>query len=152
MAVRDHHEYLTQKQSHCNCVVCSDKANNPASLQCKFFADGEGQVVGYYKVAEQVQGYNQLLHGGVASTLVDAAMTHCLFMQGIQALTAELNVRFVAPIAVGDAIKISARLVEHRWGLYQLEASLCVDGKACVTATAKFLQPKAGVIGVKPSP
>lgn len=101
--------YQDCKQSHSQCLVCGDATQNPLSLQCKFFADGKDQVVGYHKVNRQLQGYNNLLHGGVASSLVDAAMTHCLFMQGIKALTAEMTVRFVAPIKVGDAIKIVGR-------------------------------------------
>ncbi|MCS6178065.1 PaaI family thioesterase [Shewanella baltica] len=138
--------YQDCKQSHSQCLVCGDATQNPLSLQCKFFADGKDQVVGYHKVNRQLQGYNNLLHGGVASSLVDAAMTHCLFMQGIKALTAEMTVRFVAPIKVGDAIKIVGRIVSQRMGMYQLEASLYVADIACVTAKAKFIQPKTGVI------
>lgn len=44
-----------------------------------------------FAIAKQ---YIDLLHGGIASTLLDAAMTHCLLSKGIEALTAELNVRF----------------------------------------------------------
>lgn len=140
-------EYQNSKKSHSQCIVCGDKQQNPASLQCRFFADGDNQVVGYHKAEKQLQGYNNLLHGGVASTLVDAAMTHCLLMQGIQALTAEMTVRFIAPINVGDSIKIIGRLVKQRWGLFQLEAALYVGDKECVAAVAKFIQPKTGVIG-----
>jgi uncharacterized protein (TIGR00369 family) len=139
--------YQDCKQSHSQCVVCGDAKQNPLSLQCKFFADGDNQVVGYHKASQQLQGYTSFLHGGVASTLVDAAMTHCLLMQGIKALTAEMTVRFVAPIKVGDAIKIVGHLVSKRLGMYQLEAVLYVENKACVTAKAKFIQPRNGVIG-----
>ncbi|AZG72080.1 PaaI family thioesterase [Shewanella livingstonensis] len=138
--------YQDCKQSHSQCVVCGDAKQNPLSLQCKFFADGDNQVVGYHKVTQQLQGYNSFLHGGVASTLVDAAMTHCLLMQGIKALTAEMTVRFIVPIKVGDAIKIVASLVSKRLGMYQLEAALYVEDTACVTAKAKFIQPRSGVI------
>lgn len=64
-----------------------------------------------------------------------------------KALTAEMTIRFVAPIKVGDAIKIVGRLVSQRLGMYQLEAALFVNNKAFVTASAKFIQPKSGVIG-----
>lgn len=138
--------YQEGKQSHEQCIVCGDTKLNPLSLQCKFFADGDKQVVGYHKVSSQLQGYNSFLHGGVASTLVDAAMTHCLLMQGIKALTAELTVRFVTPIKVGDSIKIVGKLVKQRLGMYQLEASLFVDNCACVTAKAKFIQPRKGIL------
>jgi hypothetical protein len=38
-------------------------------------------------------------------------------------------------------------LVSQRLGMYQLEAALFVNNKAFVTASAKFIQPKSGVIG-----
>ena len=68
--------------------------------------------------------------------------THCRY-----SVNSLLTIRFVAPIKVGDAIKIVGRLVIQRLGMYQLEAALYVDNKAFVTASAKFIQPKSGVIG-----
>lgn len=42
-----------------------------------------------------LQEYEGQLHGRVISSLLDAAMTHCLFHHGIEAVTGELYVRFV---------------------------------------------------------
>lgn len=41
--------------------------------------------------------------------LLDAAMTHCLFRQGIEAVTASLKVRFVEPIPHATPLNIRAR-------------------------------------------
>ncbi|WJV56093.1 PaaI family thioesterase [Prodigiosinella aquatilis] len=105
-------------------------------------------------VSSQHQGYSGLLHGGITSTLLDAAMTHCLFMQGITALTAELTVRFMAPIRVSQALTVCARLLGQRRSIYQLEAWL-VSGlhiagqniaanQRLARASAKFIAPTAG--------
>ena len=106
----------------------------------------DNKVTAYYRVDEKHQGYTNLLHGGIASTLLDAAMTHCLLSQGIEALTAELNIRFHAPIKIGDSVQIIGRLLSQRRGIYLLEASLSVAKQICVKATGKFIQPKEGVI------
>ena len=86
--------YQACLQSHANCVACSDGAQNLHSLQFKFTSSADNKVTAYYRVDEKHQGYTNLLHGGIAGPLLDAAMTHCLLSQGIEALTAELNIRF----------------------------------------------------------
>ena len=73
-------------------------------------------------------------------------MTHCLLSEGIEALTAELNIRFHAPIKIGDSVQIIGRLLSQRRGIYLLEASLSVAKQICVKATGKFIQPEEGVI------
>mgnify|MGYP000181443879 FL=1 len=138
--------YQVCLQSHANCVACSDGVQNPHSLQLKFTPSADNKVTAYYRVDEKHQGYTNLLHGGIASTLLDAAMTHCLLSQGIEALTAELNIRFHAPIKIGDSVQIIGRLLSQRRGIYLLEASLSVAKQICVKATGKFIQPKEGVI------
>lgn len=138
--------YQACLQSHANCVACSDGVQNPHSLQLKFTPSADNKVTAYYRVDEKHQGYTNLLHGGIASTLLDAAMTHCLLSQGIEALTAELNIRFHAPIKIGDSVQIIGRLLSQRRGIYLLEASLSVAKQICVKATGKFIQPKGGVI------
>ena len=76
--------YQACLQSHANCVACSDGVQNPHSLQLKFTPSADNKVTAYYRVDEKHQGYTNLLHGGIASTLLDAAMTHCLLSQGIK--------------------------------------------------------------------
>ena len=138
--------YQSCLQSHAHCVVCSDGSMNPHSLQINFNQISENEVSAEYQVNKKHQGYTDLLHGGIASTLLDAAMTHCLLSKGIEALTAELNVRFHTPVLVGDTVQIIGRLISQRRGIYLLEATLSVAKQVCVKATGKFIQPKSGVI------
>ena len=143
--------YLNAKPSHDHCMVCGSRDNNPDSLELAFSQHQDGSVRAPFVVSQKHQGYTGLLHGGMTSTLLDAAMTHCLLMQGIKALTAELTVRFVAPICVGQTITICAQLLGQRRGIYQLEALLlsglhiagqCIAGEQCLArATAKFIAP-----------
>lgn len=135
-------EYYNAKQAHANCMVCGRVENNPDSLQLMFESDTEGGVTAQFQVTSRHQGYDGLLHGGMASTLLDAAMTHCLFTHGVQALTAELVVRFIAPIPVGQQVTVSAHLVSQKRGIYQLEGFITLGLQSLARATAKFIKPK----------
>lgn len=135
-------QYQVAKQAHTYCMVCGEQASNPDSLQLSFELDGEKGVTAVFDVTPRHQGYNGLLHGGMTSTLMDAAMTHCLFTQGIKALTAELVVRFMKPIQIGDQIRVSASLSGKRHGIYQLEAQINKGQRTLARASGKFIEPK----------
>lgn len=132
--------------SHRGCLICGDPRHNPYSLQLTFVVSDDGSVQGDFTASARHQGYNGLIHGGITSTLLDAAMTHCLFAAGIQALTAELKVRFVAPIAIGDALVINARLLASRRNLHRLEAEITRDQHCLARATATFITAGDGVV------
>jgi acyl-coenzyme A thioesterase PaaI-like protein len=138
--------YLNARLSHDQCMVCGSRENNPDSPELVFSQHPDGSVRAPFVVSLKHQGYTGFLHGGMISTLLDAAMTHCLFMQGIRALTAVLTVRFIAPVSVGQTITVCARLLEQRRGIYQLEAWL-ISGQhiageqRLARASAKFIIP-----------
>lgn len=98
-------------------MVCGSLDNNPDTVNLMFSEYPDGSVCADYTADHRHQGYTGLLHGGMTSTLLDAAMTHCLFMQGVQALTAELTVRFISPVCTGDKLMVCARLLGQRRGL-----------------------------------
>lgn len=70
---------------------------------------------------------------------------HCLFMQGVQALTAELTVRFISPVCTGDKLMVCARLLGQRRGIYLLEAWLTKGQQTVARATAKFIVPSQDI-------
>ncbi|SHO54938.1 Thioesterase superfamily protein [Vibrio quintilis] len=127
-------------------MVCGDIENNPDSLRLKFEEDAGGHVFSWFDVTARHQGYDGLLHGGMISTLLDAAMTHCLFLRDVEALTAELVVRFVAPACIGSKVKVSACLMKQRRGVYWLEGTICYQDQIIARADAKFIAPKGGVV------
>jgi acyl-coenzyme A thioesterase PaaI-like protein len=125
-------------RSHGFCVACG--AANPAGLKLKFRKEPDGSVRAAVFCRREVTGYDGLLHGGVAALMLDSAMTNCLFALGIAAFTAELNIKYKAPVAVGRAAEVSARLVSDMDPLYVLKAELKQDGAVKVLADAKFMR------------
>ncbi len=127
------------EKSHVMCSVCGTDENNYYSLGVKFSPLQSNSVQSYFTVLPRHQGYLGLLHGGIASSLLDAAMTHCLFQQQVTALTAQLDVRYHIPIKVGDEINIIGELVNTKRGVYFLKAKLRVGEQVRVSGKGKFI-------------
>ncbi len=101
----------------------------------------DGSVEGVFAAKAPLEGYPGLLHGGIAAAFLDGAMTNCLFARGVQALTAELLVRYREPVAVPGKITTRAMLTESHGRLYFLRAELRQEGRLKATAIGKFVRP-----------
>lgn len=110
-------------------------------LGLRYEAQPDGRVVATFIGHSALEGYPGRLHGGVIATLLDGAMTHCLFAHGIQGVTAELNVRYLHAVSAGAMLTLRASLQHAAHGLYQLEAEIAEAGVVKVTATGKFMKP-----------
>lgn len=86
------------------CFACGEK--NPISLGLKFKELSENKVKAEFIPAENHQGYDGIIHGGLTATLLDEAMAHVIGFKGIKAFTAELNVRFRKAIEIGEKLEI----------------------------------------------
>lgn len=123
---------------HVNCLVCG--ARNPWSLRLGFRVGEPGTVRARFQAHPGLQGYEGILHGGVISGLLDAAMTHCLFHHGVRAVTADLHVRFLRPVPCEALLYVKAWLVSLRPPLYRVAAEIVHEQEVMATAEAKFMQ------------
>ena len=89
-----------------------------------------------------MQGYPDILHGGVAAALLDSAMTNCLFHHGIQALTGDLHVRYLHPIPCPAQLEIRAWIVADYSPLYKLRSEISLDQQILAKAEGKFVRCK----------
>jgi hypothetical protein len=72
--------------------------------------------------------------------LLDAAMTHCLFHHGVQAVTGDLRVRFLRLVSCAAALDLRAWVLSSRPPLYNLRAELVHERCVMAWAEAKFLR------------
>ncbi len=131
---------------HPDCVVC-----NPADrlgLRLEFEITGNGAVAAEFLPGEAFQGYSGLMHGGVISLLLDQAMTNCLFAAGITAVTGEINIRYLRPVAAGPPVLVTASLKKSRPPLYLVEAELFQENKTATHAVGKFMQLRPKSSGI----
>lgn len=125
---------------HEGCLLCG-KAN-PWSLKLVFTEMPDGGMEADFSPHRRLQGYDGILHGGVISALLDAAMTHVLFQKDITAVTADLHVRFLEPVECRGSLKVRASLVSMRGAFSHLRAELDQDGRIKTRAEGKFLKRK----------
>lgn len=127
----------TRAQAHGRCVVCGH-ADGHAPRLCFAVAD-DGSVQATFQPDQTYEGYSGILHGGVIATLLDAAMTNCLFAQGRHGLTAELCVRFRHPVVSDALLELHAYVERASPPLFVLRAKLRQANQVRVTAVGKFL-------------
>ncbi len=129
-----------QDTRHEQCFVCG--AENPRSLGLRFRPDSDGSVYAEFRSDPAFQGYCGILHGGVIATLLDAAMTHCLFHHGIAGLTGDLHVRYRSSVACGESCLIRARLEKAKQPVYRMSAEIRCGGCLKADAVASFMSMK----------
>jgi uncharacterized protein (TIGR00369 family) len=122
---------------HAYCMMCGDR--NPWSLGLNFRAGEETMVCARFRANRALQGYRGILHGGMIAALLDAAMTHCLFRRGIQALTADLHVRFLRPIPCGALVDLRAWITAETPRRYRVKAELVLEQQVMAWAEAAFM-------------
>jgi len=96
-------------------------------LGLKFYKHEDGTIVGNFFADPKFEGYSGIIHGGIVATLLDSAMTHCLLMKDIPALTGRLSIKY------------------STHGMFILEGKALVDGKRVASAEAKYRSMKRRV-------
>lgn len=91
------------------CFVCGE--NNPSGLNLKFSIH-DGKVVTEFIPRKIHQGYKDIIHGGLISTVLDEAMVKAALMQGLPAVTAEFTVRFKNRLMAGEKVIVEAEIVK----------------------------------------
>lgn len=128
----------TRARRHPDCWVCSP--THAGGLAIRFEADGAGSVQGEFPCSGEFMGYPDYLHGGIASALLDGAMTNCLMARGTPGLTARLEVRYRKPVLTGQPVTVRGWWEKSRGSLHILGAELSQDGEVLVTAAGRFME------------
>jgi uncharacterized protein (TIGR00369 family) len=145
-----------QQQHHPGCLVCGCRE---ARLALDFHLVEDGVVEATFDCTATLQGYPDRLHGGVVCTLLDGAMTNCLFAHGVAAVTAELKVRFRQAVNLGKFATVRAVIAERFPPLFRLKAEVIQNGAVVATAEAAFIdnagfggrRTQAAPLAAKPS-
>ncbi len=125
--------------------------NNPFGLQVHpEIKDAGASVRIECTPPEHLQGWADILHGGILSTLLDEAITYVgigTFQQ--HAVTAQLEVRFRNPAPTGvklyvlaERIKVSKRLVEAKAEVTLRDGTIIATGTGKVMPVGENFAPK----------
>jgi len=120
------------------CFACGKI--NSYGLKLEFTSEGEKTISEF--IPQKIhQGFKDIVHGGIISTILDEAMMKAVLSRGIKAVTAEIIVRFKNPLFVGDRAFIEAEII--KMGNRLIEASAQIkksDNSTIAEASGKLLR------------
>ena len=115
------------------CFVCGKK--NLRGLRIPFFIHEKG-VRATFVPDETLVGYENAIHGGIISALLDEAIIWASYAFTKRfGVTAELNVRFLKPLHIGEECTIIGKMIEDRRRLWIVEAKI-MDAEGALVAQA----------------
>ncbi|NQU34022.1 MAG: PaaI family thioesterase [Bacteroidetes bacterium] len=118
-----------------NCFGCSPK--NDHGLKMEFFEDGD-YIICDWKPVGFLQGYHNVLHGGIQATLMDEIGSWFIQIKLKTAgVTSNMNVRYLNPVSIVKGnIKLRASLIQKRRNLidvlielFDSNEKLCAKGE-----------------------
>jgi uncharacterized protein (TIGR00369 family) len=82
------------------------------------------------------QGWRDVAHGGIVAMLLDEGMAYAAATRGHLGVTAELKMRFRAPVPLGAPLRVRGRVVWERRTVLGVSAEV-VDAAGTVLAAAE---------------
>lgn len=116
-----------------HCFVCGEPRLGRLGVRFKVV---DGTVRAIFKPSEKHVGYPDIVHGGILASLLDEAMVWAVFAAtGRFAVSAELTIRYLKPLAPGQTVEIVGYVVRRQRRLFDV-ASEIHDEQAVIYARA----------------
>jgi uncharacterized protein (TIGR00369 family) len=132
---------LIQRYNHC--FVCGDK--NDIGLKIDFFYD-EGKAIAEYTPSRSFEGYRNVLHGGIISTLLDEVMIKAILAKGILTVTSRMDVKFKKPAKIGERLLLEGKIKEDKGNIIITEGKVFNQaGSLIATAQGTYFRVKGQV-------
>lgn len=115
------------------CYACSP--DNQQGLQMEFYEDGD-YVTSKWEPKTYLQGYWDILHGGIQTTLLDEIASWTVYVKaGTGGVTASINIRFKKPVYVnrgqltirGKLTEVSRKFAAIQGELFDHEGNLSAE-------------------------
>jgi acyl-coenzyme A thioesterase PaaI-like protein len=105
------------------CFICGKR--NPIGLKAEFEVDSENlRLKGHFTPKREHEGYKGIMHGGLASALLDEAMVKLLWEVGIPAVSASLSIRLLKPVRIGERVLIEGWVESDKGRIIKTSAEL----------------------------
>lgn len=93
-----------------HCFVCGPQ--NPIGLKLDFSFDGK-TIKADFTPKKEHQGYFNIVHGGIITTLLDEAMVKLAIAMQMPSVTAQMDVRLKKPLNVGVQVTVTAEIIKE---------------------------------------
>lgn len=125
------------------CFVCGQ--DNGGGLRAHFLRDSKGGMAETRLVVPATfQGWQDVVHGGIISALLDEVAVQACRGFGREWLTAELQVRFRQPVPVGVELTVRGTVVARRGRVCEVAAELLAGDTLHASARVKVVAPRSG--------
>jgi uncharacterized protein (TIGR00369 family) len=136
--------FVPERERLANCFGCGPA--NVAGLRLRFRRCDDGDVETRPLVAARFEGVDDVVHGGIQTTILDEVMGVAAQLSlpasasAAPCVTAELAVRFLRPVPVGE-VWARARVVRrHGRDIYVHAELLAPDATSLTTARSRWRQ------------
>ena len=102
---------MTILQDDQMCFACGEK--NSIGLKLKFETKGKITKAIFVPKKEH-QGYKDIVHGGILSTILDEAITRLGWELGLSVVTAVIKVNFRQPALVGEKLSVEGEITGEK--------------------------------------
>lgn len=137
------------------CLVCG--ADNPYGLHARFYVLDDvdkaagaacapaSELLGVFTPKAEHQSYPGRLHGGITSAILDETIGRAILIAHpdvrVWGVTAELTVRFLAPVPVDGDIRAVARITRDTRLLFEGTGEIVLeDGTVAARGRGKYLK------------
>ena len=135
---RPHPDGTKLPPHHGHCLGCGP--DNPHGHHLVVQRRGE-EVHAVHRFSERHMGAPGIAHGGAVATVLDDLFGFLLYLTGTPAVTRQLEVRYDAPVILGTAYELAARVVRDDGRKLFVEAEMAeVGGTVVAAASALFLK------------
>lgn len=120
------------------CFVCGDK--NKRGLNVRFYSSG-GKAKAEYTPTREFEGYRDILHGGIISSLLDEVMIQALIAQGILTFTTQIEIKFKKPARIGEKLLLEGEVLEDKGKIIITKGKAAKkDGTIVAVSSAKYFK------------
>jgi len=116
------------------CFCCG--RDNPIGLKLKF-RKTDGTVSTEFTPHKLLQGWAGFVHGGIIACLLDEAMSYAAYLEGINCITAKMEVRLKQLVMVDEPLVITGAITRKTRKLVETRADVSLkDGTSVAESTA----------------
>ena len=137
---------LPNRNDH-SCFGCGPA--NTHGLHMKFYTD-DVSVFSWLKIPEHMCGWDNIIHGGITSTILDEIMSwSAIYLLKKLILTKSMNIEFLKPIYVGTELKTEGIVFEQKSDREAIMEGMIFNSKDVLCARSKgvykLLKPEVAI-------
>ena len=96
-------------QGH-NCFACGTA--NPIGLNLQFYNLGD-EVCSEITLGENHEGWENMAHGGIVSTLLDEVMSWTImYFKKIFLVTRKMDIKYIRPVLIGTPLTVKGKVMD----------------------------------------